>query len=151
MDILATYQKMSRYPGGRALFTKVVCMRAPYFSSIAPRVEHLERGRCEVTVKKHRAVHNHIGTVHAIACCNMCEMACGVMIEASLPKHLRWIPKGMTVQYLKKAGTDLRAVCQLDGDFAVGDNVIPVSVLDTAGVEVVHADINMYVSERPPR
>ena len=42
--------------------------------------------------------------------CNMAELAAGIMSEATVPASHRWIPKGMTVEYLKKAGTDLRAV-----------------------------------------
>lgn len=45
---------------------------------------------------------NHIGTVHAIAMCNMAELAGGTMTEVTVPSTHRWIPKGMTVEYLKR-------------------------------------------------
>ena len=59
-------------------------------------------------MRKRRAVQNHIGTVHAIAMCNLAEMAAGTLTEISIPASMRWLPKGMQVQYLRKAETDVR-------------------------------------------
>ena len=61
------FQSFSRYPLGKQLFSRAVTRRAPYFASVSPLIEELRPGRCEVRVRKRRAVHNHIGTVHAIA------------------------------------------------------------------------------------
>jgi len=100
-----------------------------------------------------RAVHNHLKTVHAIASCNLCEFTAGICMEASIPKHRRWIPVGMEVSYLKKAKTDLTAICDLtEVDWENCDHVIcDVSVLDTDNVVVVHAKINMKVSDKPKK
>ena len=59
---------------------------------------------------KRRAVTNHIGTVHAIAMCNLAELAAGTMTEISIPPSMRWLPKGMAVEYLKKAESDVEAL-----------------------------------------
>ena len=96
-------------------------------------------------------VYNHLHTVHAIASCNAAEIAMGMLMEATVPTSHRWIPKAMTVQYLEKATTSLRAQARLDPpDFsAITDGVevvIPVSVTDKAGTEVVHADITCWVT-----
>lgn len=152
-DLIKLYAQLAKRPLGRRLFSRAVCLRAPYFGSIAPLVTGLRDGRCEVALKKRRAVTNHIGTVHAIAMCNLCEMAAGLMIEASLPKVLRWIPKGMTVRYLKKAETDLLGLAEWaapPADDFRGDVVIPVQVRDTRGAVVMEAEITMYVSPRTP-
>ncbi len=148
---LATWQSLTRYPGGRWLFSKVVAWNAPYFKTIRPRVISLESGRCEVGIRKRRRVQNHIGTVHAIAICNAAELAAGLMTEASIPPSHRWIPKGMRVEYLKKAGTHLRAVAELSSvpEFGEGDELsVPVSVRDSADEEVVRATITMWVTPR---
>jgi hypothetical protein len=42
-------------------------------------------GRCEVRIRDRRRVHNHIGTVHAIALCNLAELSAGVMTDATIP------------------------------------------------------------------
>jgi Domain of unknown function (DUF4442) len=68
-----------------------------------------------------------------------------------VPTTHRWIPKGMTVSYLQKATTSLRATAKIDPpDFLVitegMDVVVPVSVVDRFGAEVVHAEITTWVT-----
>lgn len=109
MSVLPTYRNLARWPAGRWLFSRLVCWKAPYFSSIAPRIETLEPGRCVATLRHRRAVTNHIGTVHAIALCNLAEFTGGLACDASIPASMRWIPKGMAVAYLKKAVGTMRA------------------------------------------
>jgi len=148
------FTTFAKRPLGKKLFSWVVTRRAPYFATISPLITDLRVGLCEATIRNQRSVHNHIGTVHAIAMCNLCELVGGVMIESSLPKALRWIPKGMTVRYLKKAETDLTALAEWNPDLAddfSGDVVLPVKVRNISGVVVMEADITMYVSPRPEK
>jgi acyl-coenzyme A thioesterase PaaI-like protein len=151
-SVLSMYRRMSRWPAGRWLFSRAVCFRAPYFATIAPRFVALEPGRCEVEIRDRRRVHNHIGTVHAIALCNLAELSAGVMTEASLPSTMRWIPKGMTVEYLKKARGTMHAIAT--PDTAIVDSPasyeLPVTVLvrDPQGDEVFRARIAMWLSPK---
>ncbi|MGF1728753.1 hotdog fold domain-containing protein [Photobacterium kasasachensis] len=144
---LKTYQRLSGLPFGRQLFTFIVCRVAPYFSSIKPQIRELKPGYAEVTIKKRRKVTNHINTVHAIAMCNMAELAGGMMTDVSVPTTSRWLPVGMTVEYLKKATTDLTAVATGDGiEWETGgDKIVPVEVTDTEGNLVFRAEITMNV------
>ena len=145
------WQRISKWPAGRWLFSKVVCFTTPYFSSIGPRFAELERFRSVVTLKKRRKVHNHLGTVHAIAVCNLAEAAAGVMTHASMPPNYRWIPKGMTVNYLLKCETDLTAVAVIDPPPAFDgpeDVPVKVEVTDTKGQVVSTAVITMYITPR---
>jgi acyl-coenzyme A thioesterase PaaI-like protein len=154
MNPAKLFATMGRTAIGRRLFTAAICRRAPYFGSMSPLITALVPGRCEVLLKKRRKVQNHIGTVHVIAVCNACEMAMGVLMESTVPAQLRWIPKGMTTRYLKKAGTDLKAVASFDPDGfpqAGGDVVVPCVVTDTNGVVVLEADITVYISPKPPK
>src|SRR5438552_5057154 len=100
---LKLFRRLGGNPAGRWLFSRFLCRQAPYFGSIAPTIEVLEPGRCVARMRHRRAVQNHIGTVHAIACCNLAELVAGVGTDVSVPASMRWIPKGMAVQYLKKA------------------------------------------------
>ena len=145
------WQRMSRWPAGKWLFTRLVCLKTPYFSSISPRFAELRPGYSVVTMRKRRKVKNHLGTVHAIAICNLAELAAGVMTDASMPSHFRWIPKGMTVEYLAKAETDLRGVAVIDPMplFNDAEDVrVRVSVTDTNDQEVFRAVITMYISPK---
>lgn len=92
---------------GPAQFSAMIGQFAPYFASIAPQFVELRPGYAEVTFPKRREVLNHIGTVHAIALCNAAELAAGTMTDASIPAGHRWIPRGMTVEYLAKATGDV--------------------------------------------
>src|SRR5699024_2096426 len=125
--------------------------RVPYFASVVPHVVRMEPGLAEVRVPKWFFVYNHLHTVHAIASCNAAEAAMGMLMEATVPPTHRWIPKAMTVQYLAKATTSLLATARSDPpDFTrIEDGVelvVPVSVTDRAGTEVVHADITTWVT-----
>ncbi len=144
---------MQRWPFGRWLFGRIVCWKAPYFSTIAPRFTRVEPGRCEVEIADRRAVHNHIGTVHAIALCNLAELAAGVMMEATTPASMRWIPKGMTVEYLGKAIGNMRAIARPIGlvEHRESGYELPVvvDVRDAGEAAVFRARITMWLSPRP--
>jgi hypothetical protein len=104
-----------------------------------------------VRFAKRRGVQNHIGTVHVIAICNALEMAMGVMAEASIPGHLRWIPKGMDVNYTAKATSDIRAIAEVaQGAWTSGPDVaVAVRALRDDGVVVVEGSIRLWVTAKP--
>lgn len=151
--ILKLQQQLQNVPFGKSIFSGILARFAPYFTTIKPKVVELRPNYMKASMKKRRAVHNHLKTVHAIAMCNLCEFTGGILMEASIPKHRRWIPVGMTVNYVKKAKTDLTAVCDLSHiDWNTCDEVIcNVSVRDTSDVEVMNAAITMKVSDKPQK
>ncbi|MCV7281892.1 DUF4442 domain-containing protein [Mycolicibacterium flavescens] len=145
------WKRLAGIPGGTWAFSAAAIARVPYFASITPHVVSMKPGFAEVTVPKWFFVHNHLHTVHAIASCNAAEMAMGMLMEATVPASHRWIPKAMSVEYLDKATTSLRAQARLTPpDFTVitegAEVTVPVSVVDRAGTEVVHADITCWVT-----
>lgn len=151
---LALYRRMQRWPAGNWLFTRAICFKAPYFASISPCIETLAPNRCEVTLRHRRKVTNHLGTVHAIALCNMAELAGGMVTEVSLPDSMRWIPKGMTVEYVKKAVGLMRAVASpsIPVTEASEGYALPVEVIvtDPNGETVFRATISMWLSPKRP-
>ncbi|ANE83265.1 thioesterase [Mycobacterium adipatum] len=145
------WQQLSSKPLGSRLFSAAAMIRVPYFASVLPHVRVMEPGRAEVDIPKWFFVYNHLHTVHAIASCNAAEVAMGMAMEATVPGTHRWIPKAMTVQYLAKASTALRARAEFTPpDFAAiaegTEVVVAVGITDRAGVEVVHADITTWVT-----
>jgi acyl-coenzyme A thioesterase PaaI-like protein len=154
-SVLELYRRTTRWPGGEWLFARAVCWRAPYFATIAPRITRLEPGRCEATLRHRRKVTNHIGTVHAIALCNLAELSGGLVTDASIPTSMRWIPKGMQVEYLKKAVGRMRAVATPDFVPVASDDAyalpVTVAITDAAGDAVFRARIAMWVSPKPTR
>ncbi len=151
LSVSSLWNALSQLPAGKTLFTRAVCLKAPYFGSIDPHIHELRPGYCEVHIKDRRAIHNHLGTIHAIATCNMAELAGGMATEVTIPPEARWIPVGMTVEYLRKARGDLRAVATLDPipahDQGV-DVIANVNILDTTDQHVMKAAITMRVSPK---
>ena len=141
-QFLAMFDQM-----GPEMFSQGIGQVAPYFSTIDPQVIDLKPGYCEVHLKNQKKVHNHLGTIHAIAMCNAAELAGGMTTDVSIPKGSRWIPQGMTVEYLAKAKTDLKVICDAaDVDFSQpGEVVVHVGAFDTEGTKVFGADITMNV------
>ncbi len=79
---------------GLWIFSRLVCLKAPYFASIRPVFIELEPGYARAQIKKRRAVTNHLGTVHAIAMANLCEFVGGILMDISINPEMRWIPQG---------------------------------------------------------
>jgi len=132
---------------GAEQFSAMIGQTAPYFATISPRFVELRPGYAEVTFAKRKEVLNHLGTVHAIALCNAAELAAGTMTDASIAAGYRWIPKGMTVEYLAKAEGDVVAIAD-GGDIdwqSTGDMVVPVTAY-VGEKAVFRAAITMYVS-----
>lgn len=150
--VLEIYNKWHKFSFGNRLFSWFFAKWAPYFQTIKPLVTELRPGFCEVLIKKRKIVENHIGTVHVIAICNGLEMAMGAVTEASIPDHLRWIPKGMTLDYTAKAGSDIRCVADLtDCEWKEGDLLVPVTAYDVNDVIVVTGTIKLWISLKPKK
>jgi acyl-coenzyme A thioesterase PaaI-like protein len=79
--LLKLYHKFESIPFGKLIFAFMFARKAPYFSTISPRIQTLRPNFCELTFAKRRKVENHIGTVHVIAICNGMEMAMGALAE----------------------------------------------------------------------
>jgi acyl-coenzyme A thioesterase PaaI-like protein len=150
-----TFRFRQKLPAGRlgaVLFSAGMCVRVPYFATVIPYVKTMEPGRCEVTAPKWFGIRNHLGTFHAIAACNLAEVAMGMLMEATVPTTHRWIPKGMDSRYLAKATTGLRAVATfaelIDFDTLTEgrDLAVDVTITDRAGAEVVHCTITTWVT-----
>lgn len=141
-QILDAFKQM-----GPEKFADMVCQMAPFFSTISPQFIDLRPGHSEAKVIKCRALENHLGTVHAIVMCNAAELVAGTLTDATVTPGFRWIPKGMTVEYLAKAKTDIRAVASAEGiDFSTpGDKVVVVDIFDTHDTKVFRAEITMDV------
>lgn len=150
--VMKLYKRVTKLPFGNKIFSMMVCRMAPYFGSVKPLITDLAVNRCEVMIKKRNAVHNHIKTVHVIAICNGLEIAMGTMAEASIPHHLRWIPKGMTLDYTAKAGSDIRCVAEVTPEqWVPGDMHVKVTAYDENNVVVVQGTIKLWISEKPAR
>ena len=146
------YRALEHRPGGRRLFSLALMVRAPYFAGIRPQVVDLRPHHAVVALRKRRAVTNHIGTVHAIAVANGLEAAMGLLCEATVPDGMRWIPKGIDLEYVAKVPTDVRCVAQTEPADWQGEPPFEVRVRCTAvlpgGTAAVRGTIPVWVTAR---
>jgi acyl-coenzyme A thioesterase PaaI-like protein len=150
-SVLDLYTSMSKLPQGERLFSMAFSRKAPYFATIKPRFIDLRPNYAELVIPKRRAVHNHIGTVHAIALCNGLEAAMGALAEATIPPGKRWIPKGMEVRYTAKADSDVRCIAETDPEQWTGsDPDLPVRVKGVRkdGTTVIEGTIHLWVTPK---
>lgn len=145
--MLKLYRKINSLPFGNRIFNLGISLKAPFFRTIKPNVIKLEHCLCKVKMKERWGIKNHIGTVNAGAMCTLAELTGGLALDATIPSDLRWIPKEMTVSYLKKAKGDLVSTCEFDSSIVHEGNVIlPVVLRDMFDQIVFKAEITMYVT-----
>ena len=152
--VMSLYERTTRLPQGRRVFSLLFSLKAPYFASVRPRFAELRPDYAELVVRKRRRVQNHIGTVHVIAICNGLEAAMGALAEVSVPAHKRWIPRGMDVSYTAKATSDITCIAETERAQWTGDDPdVPVRVRGVRddGTVVVEGVIRLWVTERPSR
>lgn len=151
----AMYKKLTAKNAtlGRAAFSTGFALKAPYFRTVAPIVQTMEAHRGVVRIKKWWGVQNHIGTVHAIAIANGMEMAMGLLAEATTPDTMRWIPKGIQLDYVAKTPGDVECVAETSPEDWAKELPFTVDVRVTGrlvkdGTIAVSGIIPIYVSAK---
>src|SRR5690348_8842496 len=150
-SVLDLWRRSQKLPQGSRVFSLLFAQKAPYFGTIHPRFRDIRPGYAELVIPDRRGVHNHIGTVHAIALCNGLEAAMGVLAEASIPRDKRWIPKGMEVSYTAKATSDITCVAETDPEQWTSDDPdLPVRVKGVRddGTVVIEGVIRLWVTPK---
>jgi acyl-coenzyme A thioesterase PaaI-like protein len=153
-QLLRLHRRVTSLPMGDRLFSFAFARKAPYFATVRPRFTVLESNRAELVVRDRRRVHNHIGTVHAIALCNGLEAAMGALAEATIPAGKRWIPKGMEVSYTAKADSDVTCIAETDPEQWTGDDPdlhVRVKGVREDGTVVIQGVIRLWVTAKPVR
>jgi acyl-coenzyme A thioesterase PaaI-like protein len=144
---LTDWRKRSQSRFGRWLFTRGQCRRAPYFGSIQPHFLEVRPALCVVVMPKQRGTGGGRNTVHPLAIATLCELAAGTVTDVTLPATMQWYSRGMTIEYLRHAESDVTATARLDkAEWGDAQNVaVPVSAVDRNGAEVVRAVITVRV------
>lgn len=146
------WNKFSSRPLGKRLFSLGVGFKAPYFLTIGAQVLEVGPGRSVVSARKRWHLRNHIGTFHAIAMCNLAELAMGMVAEATVPPSHSWIPKGIEARYLARGETKLTAEALLDPIPEFGeekfDADVRITIRDTHGATITEATIPIRIAPK---
>jgi acyl-coenzyme A thioesterase PaaI-like protein len=145
----ASWQRLSRLPGGKWLFSILLGWWVPYTGSIRPRVRELRPGFARVTMGDRRAVRNHLKSIHAVALVNLGEVTSGLAMITALPAGTRSIVTGLTVDFVKKARGPLMAECQCQvpaGISEATEQVVIAAISDLSGEAVARVKVTWLLS-----
>lgn len=102
-SIYRLWKKLQRWPLGHRVFSFAINRYVPYTGSMGATVIELAPGFARVQLRERRRVRNHLHSIHAIALANLAELTANLALLAGLPDDARFIPDGISVEYLKKA------------------------------------------------
>lgn len=152
-QLFDAYKTLSRVPlVGRRAFSLIYQAAAPYFLTIPASITDVAPGVAHASMPAVPWTRNHLGTVHAIALCNLAEYAMGAVAEATIPPTHRWVPKGMTVEYRAKARGTMRATATLTLPQPLPEREelpVAITVCDREENVVFTAEIRIWVTRKP--
>lgn len=111
--LLDLWDRLSPLPGGRGVFSFLLARRVPYSGSVKPRIEHLEPGFVQVSLRDRRRVRNHLDSIHAVALTNVGELASGLALLTALPRGVRSIVVRLETRFHHKARGRVVATCRV--------------------------------------
>ena len=152
-SVLDRWKRLSRYPGGPWLFSKIFGRAVPYSGSVGPRIRVLEPGHAEVEIPDRRSNRNHLGSVHAIALMNLAEMTSGIAMMAGLPPTVRGIVTTLSMTYHKKARGTIRAIARVEVPVVTEDRDFDVKAecFDREGVLVATGNVRWRLGPVKPK
>lgn len=144
------WDRLSRVPGGRTLFSRLVGRAAPYTGTIRAKVLVLRPGHAEVRMEDRAAIRNHLRSVHAVALANLCELTGNLALGYSLPDDARFIVAGMRFEYVKKARGPITGIsdCPVPPTAERRNWEVPVELRDAQGDVVVRAWLDTLVGPK---
>jgi acyl-coenzyme A thioesterase PaaI-like protein len=149
-EILDTWARFTRWPGGRWAFAQAIGLSVPYAGSIGARVTELSAGHAVATLAERRAVRNHLRSIHAVALVNLGELIANLALMSTQPRGTRWIVVGMESEYLRKARGLITARCDLaQPDWSTDGELVGVAELvDEGGAAVCRVQLRWRIGPK---
>jgi acyl-coenzyme A thioesterase PaaI-like protein len=131
----ALWARLSPWPGGSWIFSRLLGFMVPYTGRLGARVVLLEPGHVKVRLVERRRVRNHLRSVHAMALANLGELATGLAALGALPPTVRGILTGFEITFVKKARGVLTAEsrCEIAEVTETVEQSVDADIRDSAG------------------
>lgn len=151
--VRSLWDRISGFPGGKTVFSRLVGRMAPYTGTIRAKVTRLGPGSAEVVMPDRPGIRNHLRSVHAIALANLAELTGNVAVAYSLPDDARFIVAGMDLDYVKKARGPITGRCTVEVPPSSDrrELAVPVTLHDRSGDVVVRATLRTLVGPKKSR
>ena len=135
---------------GRWRFARAARMRNPLLAALQARFGELRVGLCRTEMHAHRGVRSADGALDPIAISALAQLAAIMVIEVSVPEGVCGTARGLTIEHLRRAESAVVALARLDKtDWGEPGLVgVPVTISDTAGIEVARAVVSFAVAMR---
>jgi acyl-coenzyme A thioesterase PaaI-like protein len=132
------WQRASRVPGGKLIFSRLLGLAIPYTGSIGAEVLTLEPGYAKVQLDERRALRNHLNSIHAIALANLGELTGNLAIACALPDNGRFIVTKLAIEYKKKARGRIISECRCSPPTSAErrEYEVHVALRDASGADV---------------
>lgn len=112
------------------------------------RFEKMSHKEVVISLANKPKVQNHIRQIHAVATALLTETATGMVVGMNLPDNKIPLMKNMSISYTKRSQGQQSAVATLTDEMIAqlqteekGELVVPVSVKDSVGTEVIKAEM----------
>ena len=147
------WDRLSRLPGGKRIFSELIGRAAPYSGSIGASVRALSVGHSEVQLRDRPRLRNHLRCVHAIALANLAELTGNVALAYSLPADARFIVAGLDIEYVKKARGTITGLCDCQGIVSSErrEYLVAVRMVDAKDEVVARATLRTLVGPKKGR
>ncbi len=145
-----TLGSLDRFPASLRgwLRTKAIGRTIHFVGTAGLGIDELSAERAVISIVNRRRVQNHIGTVHAAAMALVAETASGLALGMHLHDGAVPVIKRMSIDYVRRAKGDLRAVAQLTPEQQRslqnderGELLVAVGVSDSEGAEPIQCQM----------
>jgi acyl-coenzyme A thioesterase PaaI-like protein len=135
-DLFGFFQSL---PFGRALFSSLVGVTAPYSASIGATILSFDAKSVTCSIEDRPWLRNPFSSIHAIALANLGELASGLGVMSTLQniKTVRGIPVSVNTKYMKKSRGTITATCSLAN---LGQQLKGITTKSTIVVETIMRD-----------
>lgn len=148
-DLVRAWERLSKLPLGRRIFSRLLGHLVPYSATISPEVLALAPGYAQVRIRITKKLMNHIQSAHAMALGNLSELTGGLALSFGMPADRRLVASKFTLEYKKRGYGVLTAECRAAAvDWSLPKQVLEVDVVtrDASGDVVVHGVGTYHIS-----